>query len=65
MTTELVILLTLFVIVIAGIFKTPTQTFEKAGPRLGMRIEKNLETGVGFESRTQHSQFPVRWIKKQ
>lgn len=65
MTTELVILLTLFMIVVVGIFKTPTETFEKAGPRLGMRIEKNLETGNGFTARTQNSPYPVRWTKKQ
>jgi hypothetical protein len=64
MTTELVILLTLFVIVIAGIFKTPTESFEKAGPKLGMRIEKHLETGAGFSLRTQGANNPISWRHK-
>lgn len=65
MTTELVILLTLFVIVIVGVFKLPTETFERAGPRLGMRIEKHLETGAGFSSRTRNANDPVSWKPKR
>jgi hypothetical protein len=65
MTTELVILLTLFVIVIAGIFKTPTDTFERAGPKLGMRIEKHLETGSGFTFRTQGTPNGISWEAKK
>lgn len=65
MTTELVILLMLFVIVIAGVFKTPTKTFEEAGPRLGMRIEKHLETGAGFVAKTQGAPQPIIWTQKR
>lgn len=65
MTTELVILLTLFVIVIVGVFKTPANTFEKAGPKLGMRIEKQLETGVDFSAKTQGTPNPVSWGPKR
>lgn len=61
MTTELVVLLTIFVIVIVGFFKTPTQTFENAGPKLGMRLEKQIETGYGFSARTKNAQNPVSW----
>jgi hypothetical protein len=65
MTTELVILLMLLMVVVVGVFKTPAQTFEKAGPYLGMRIEKNLETGVGFEKATQNSNNgKIQWVKK-
>lgn len=64
MTTELVILLALCLFVIVGVFKTPAASFERAGPHLGMRIEKNLETGVGFEARTQSAQHPISWAKK-
>lgn len=65
MTTELVILLMVFVIVIAGVFKTPSETFEKAGPKLGMRIEKHIETGAGFVAKTQGASDPVRWQPKR
>ncbi|MES2768554.1 MAG: hypothetical protein V4596_05345 [Bdellovibrionota bacterium] len=64
MTTELVILLTLFMVVVVGIFKTPAQSFEKSGPRLGLRIEKHLETGSGFASRTQESPNAIPWAIK-
>jgi hypothetical protein len=64
MTTELVILLALFVTVIVGVFKTPAETFDNAGPRLGMRIEKQLETGSGFSDRTQNAPQAVRWSRK-
>lgn len=63
MTTELVILLTLFAIVIAGVFRTPAETFQNAGPKLGMRIEKQIETGVGFTSSTRGTPNPVQWGK--
>lgn len=65
MTTELVVLLTLLMIVIVGVFKTPTQTFEEAGPKLGMRIEKHLETGAGFTALSQSKPNPVTWGRKQ
>lgn len=65
MTTELVILLMLFVIIIAGVIKTPATTFEEAGPRLGMRIEKHLETGADFTYKTQRSAAPISWEPKK
>lgn len=64
MTTELVILLTLFVIVIVGVFKTPANTFDQAGPKLGMRIEKHLETGPGFTDKTDGTPNAISWTKK-
>ncbi len=65
MTTELVVLLTLLMIVIVGVFKTPTRTFDEAGPKLGMRIEKQLETGAGFTVISQSKPNPVTWGRKQ
>lgn len=65
MTTELVILLTVFMIVVVGIFKLPAQSFEQAGPKLGMRLEKQIETGYGFSSRTQNATGrSISWSKK-
>lgn len=65
MTTELILLLSIMVFIIAGVFKTPTQTFEVAGPKLGMRIEKHLETGAGFTALSQSKPNPVAWDRKQ
>ena len=51
MTTELTILITIFAFVLLGVFlgeNGPKSTFEKAGPKLGARIEKHIETGSGF-----------------
>ncbi len=64
MTTELVILLMVFLIVIAGIFNVPTKSFEEAGPKLGMRIEKHLETGAGFVGKTKGAPHEIRWRRK-
>ena len=61
MTTELVLLLTIFMFVVIGIFKTPTKTFEEAGPRLGIRIEKQIETGQGFNKKSLETPFPISW----
>lgn len=63
MTTELVILLSLFVFVLLGAFlgpQGPKATFEKAGPYLGARLERQLETGSGFR---ELSGGAIRWGK--
>ncbi len=56
MTTELAILLALFLfIVVGGVLNNKSgirATFLAAGPNLGARIEKHLETGAGFVHRT-------------
>lgn len=65
MTTELVLLLTIFVAVIVGIFQTPTQTFEESGPRLGMRLEKQIETGEEFSRKSREFQNGVFWKLKR
>ncbi len=64
MTTELVILLTICLFVIVGIFKTPAQSFDEAGPRLGIRLEKQIETGPGFQQLSLHTKNPAIWSKK-
>lgn len=61
MTTELILLLTVFVFVIAGVVKTPTKSFEEAGPRLGMRLEKQIETGTEFTFKSLNHANPVEW----
>ena len=55
MTTELVLLLSIFAFLIMGAFlgdMGPMATFKKSGPRLGARIERNISTGNGFRNST-------------
>lgn len=55
MTTEYILLLCLFAFIVMGsVVGRNTgieSTFQKAGPRLGARVEKHLETGRGFGAR--------------
>lgn len=53
MTTELVLLFTLYATIIFGAFTGelgPRATFRDSGPKLAAKIEKNLATGRGFVS---------------
>ena len=64
MTTELVILLSLFAFILFGAVmgeNGPKATFFKASPMLGARIEKQIETGRGF---TGIQGGEVSWSKK-
>lgn len=52
MTTELVLLLSVFAFVTAGAFfgeKGPFKVFQKSTPRLAARVEQNLATGRNFQ----------------
>ncbi|MGE0632997.1 MAG: hypothetical protein AB7O96_11350 [Pseudobdellovibrionaceae bacterium] len=50
MTLEYILLFSIFVLMLFGIFwNGPRESFVKSGPRLGARIEKNLVTGAGFQ----------------
>lgn len=52
MTTELVLLLGLFAFILGGVFfseKGPIKVFEKSGPRLAARMEKQLTIGREFK----------------
>jgi hypothetical protein len=64
MTTELALLLSVFMFVVIGVFRTPTRTFEEAGPRLGLRLEKQMETGTGFNTKSQKTPRPISWVRK-
>ena len=63
MSTELIILLVLTAFILPGISTTPREAFQEAGPYLGGRIEKQLDTAAGFqkmaleESKTK----PLNW----
>jgi hypothetical protein len=61
MTTELVLLLTIFAFVVMGVFlgdMGPLETFRNSGPRLGARIERNMAIGRSFVARDGRS---ARW----
>lgn len=51
MTTEVVLLLGIFVFLVGGLFfgeKGPIRVFEKSGPRLAARVEKQITIGRTF-----------------
>lgn len=66
MTTELVILLSITMFIILGAFKAPPEAFKNAGPRLGARLEIQIETAPGFQqlSRSKGLANPVHWTEK-
>jgi hypothetical protein len=66
MTVELVLLLGLYAFLLLGAFlgdTGPIATFQKSGPRLGARIERNVSTGDGF--RQSNDGQGVNWIKPE
>ncbi len=51
MTVEYILLITaFFLIVIGSVISGPQGAFDRAGPKLGARVEKHLMTGDGFAS---------------
>ena len=66
MTTELVLLLGLFVFLVGTTLfgeKGPFAMFRKSGPRLGARIERNLTTGREF-AKVKGGAY-LRWEKPE
>lgn len=62
MLIEYILLLTAFVFILfKPIYNVPQQAFSNAGPKLGARVEKHLETGSGY-ARTGSS--TIEWKKK-
>ncbi len=54
MTTELVLLLSMFVFIVLGGFTGdggPRNTFKQSGPKLAARLERDLATGSGFNAK--------------
>jgi hypothetical protein len=52
MTTELVLLLAIFAFIVGGLFfgeKGPIKVFERSGPRLAARIERQITIGRDFK----------------
>ncbi len=66
MTTELVLLLGLYIFLIMGAFLGdlgPIETFKKSAPRLAARVERNISTGDGF--RTSRDGQGVNWVRPE
>lgn len=62
MTTELVLLLSMFVfIVLGGFIKDggPRKTFEESAPRLAARLERDIATGADFAGRDGNK---AKWL---
>lgn len=56
MTTELILLLAVYVFIFAGIFSQdsgPLVTFKNSAPRLAARIERNITIGNRFVIKNQ------------
>ena len=52
MTIEVILIMALSVFITLGAFfgnSGPETTFKNSGPRLGARIERNVQTGHGFQ----------------
>ncbi len=62
MSVEYILLLALFVFLMMGaLIGGPENSFTKAGPRLGARVEKHLITGYGFGKSSGSGASPLRW----
>lgn len=64
MTLEFVLLLSLFAFLILSVFLGdlgPIETFKKSAPRLGARVERNVEVGRGFRQSAADGQG-VDWV---
>ena len=66
MTTELVLLLGIYVLIVMGVFLGdlgPIETFKKSAPRLAARVERNISVGDGF--RDSRDGKGVSWVKPE
>lgn len=60
MTVEFVLLIAMTtMLVVSVLFKVPQDSFNKAAPKLGARIEGHLMTGDGFAEEARD--LKVRW----
>ncbi len=64
MTTEFVLLLSVWAFIVLGIFlgdSGPIRTFERSSPRLAARVERNISVGQNFFNRIRGQN--VTWTK--
>ena len=59
MSTEMLIIVMLGAFIAIGVFysndSSPRSAFLDAGPTLGLRLERNLETGAGFTDKSRET----------
>ncbi len=61
MTTEFVLLLSLFAtVLLVALTRVPRETFVKSGPKLAARIERHLATGRDFRPK---GEGPTQWLR--
>lgn len=60
-TTEVIILLLCFFFVALSLVGKLGTTFDGASPKLGAKLEKQIETGSAFAEATQGKEQPVSW----
>lgn len=61
MTTELVLLLSIYSFVVLGVFlgdMGPIRVFERSAPRLAAKIERNISVGTEFSRKGQSGNIP-------
>ena len=61
MTIELIILLSITLFIGPQISQVPVDTFKEAGPHLGALIERQLDTGAGFQEKALKVKESLRW----
>ena len=61
MTIELIILLFITLLIGPQISYVPREAFKEAGPYLGAHIERQLDTGAGFQEIALEVDKPLHW----
>ena len=67
MAIETIILYVVTLFMLVGVFIGEggiETTFQEAGPMLGAKIEKHLETGSGFTEASAGAENPVGWARR-
>lgn len=57
MATELVILVSFVVMIMAAVFDSLPTSFTDAAPKLSARLEKQIETGAGFVAKDPNTNW--------
>ena len=61
MTIELIILLSITLYIGPQLSAVPADAFKEAGAYLGARIERQLDTGAGFQEKALEVDRAMRW----
>ena len=61
MTIELIILLSITLYIGPQLSGVPVDAFKEAGAYLGSRIERQLDTGAGFQEKSLDVRKPMGW----